>query len=347
MDDMPLGLYRQTTYAKLSPGDLESLGKRASISYLCEGVPLNRAIVKLAQGHPSISPHQIRRVVEFANTTTFQQLFEKQADDKNVEFDVADPGVVLRDLNDGARGSVVTPVPEEYGASPVKTASAAVGADLELMRVFGQEPTSPTLEKSASSAADALAYVKAGRPNADLVLSDLSKIAVSKTATGYPEANPYGDLVRAKQKIAKAVEDLEGSLDYNNSMLKESSDHLAHHVRQYLFEGGSYGEVLHAMANTPASEGVTKVAARALTTSLVDRGLNSVELQAQSIEYEMTKKAHRVINPASELVITYAAMCKQAEVSAVLTQQLAEAKGLREDADLLLKEAMKRAPQKQ
>lgn len=142
MDELPFGLARQETYAALSAQDLESLGKEASNMFLCDGMSLNDAVVKLAQQHPSISPHQVKRVVEFANTETFQKLFEKQADDKNIDFPVAEPGPILRNLDLGARGSVSTPTPSEYESAPVKMAQAqTVEADLKLAEMFGIDLT--------------------------------------------------------------------------------------------------------------------------------------------------------------------------------------------------------------
>lgn len=151
MDDMPFGLARKDTYAELSAKDLESLGKEASSLYLDGGMSLNDAVVKVAGVHPSISPHQVRRVVEFANTETFQRIFEKQADDKNVDFDVADPGAVLRNLEMGSRGQISAPAPSEYSSEPVKLAHHVVEADIALCRMFGMEPVAPGMEKSAEA----------------------------------------------------------------------------------------------------------------------------------------------------------------------------------------------------
>jgi hypothetical protein len=151
-DEMPFGLARQVKYAALSSEDLNTMGKRAADSYLSCGVPLNKAVVKLAQEHPSISPHQVKRVVEYANQETFQRLFddnEKYASDKNIDFPLADPRIILHELNDGARPHIMTPPPDDYSQAPVKMAHANVEADIELCRMFGVEPVSPGMEKAA------------------------------------------------------------------------------------------------------------------------------------------------------------------------------------------------------
>lgn len=153
MHDMSLGLTRQTTYAKLSPEELESMGKQAAVAYLSKTADsLNDAVIKVARQHPSISTHQIKRIAEFANTETFSRLFsdnEKYASDKNIEFPVADPGDILHELDNGARPSFVESS-DDYGCDPVKMSSAdAVEADLALTKMFlGVDPASPGSEKT-------------------------------------------------------------------------------------------------------------------------------------------------------------------------------------------------------
>lgn len=154
MDDLPSGLSSKTTYAALSPSDLKSLGKTASLAYLRKGIPLNDAVIKLAREYPSISPHQVRRIAEFANQETFGALFddgEKYANDKNVEFDVADPGNILRELDNGCRPVAMSAEPEDYANGPIKTAHQDVIADVLLCRAFGVEPATPVLVKTAQA----------------------------------------------------------------------------------------------------------------------------------------------------------------------------------------------------
>ena len=147
--DLPLGLARKETYASLSPSDLEQMGKRASNLYLADGLSLNEAVIKIASEHPSISTHQIKRIVEFANTETFQRMFEKQANDKNIEFPLADPGVVLRSMNTSVQGHTMSSMPSEYMSEPVKMAHQDVEADIQLCRAFGFDVVSPVVEKTA------------------------------------------------------------------------------------------------------------------------------------------------------------------------------------------------------
>lgn len=75
---------------------VRSLGKLASSAFLNNQVPLNDSIRKLASDQ-NLKPEQIKRVCEEANTSTFLELF-KTAEDKNIQFPMADPKTVLTSL---------------------------------------------------------------------------------------------------------------------------------------------------------------------------------------------------------------------------------------------------------
>jgi hypothetical protein len=155
MSDLPFGLESKNTFASLSPADLQSLGKRASVAYLSGGTSLNDAIIKLAREYPSISPHQVQRVIEFANQETFSRLFsdnEKYASDKNIEFEVADPSAILLELNNGASPTVMSVPPDEYSSAPVKLAHSNVEADIELASIFGVDLALPGSEMTVKYA---------------------------------------------------------------------------------------------------------------------------------------------------------------------------------------------------
>lgn len=137
MFDLDAELIRQPPNCSLTSADLETIGKRACQRFLFEDTPLNDAIVKLATEYPGISSEQIKRVVEYANQHTFNHLFEKQAD-KNVEFTIADPADVLRQVNASAQRPIVK-VANEYAAAPPQEDHLDLLADFELARIFGME----------------------------------------------------------------------------------------------------------------------------------------------------------------------------------------------------------------
>ena len=575
MSDLPFGLETKNTYAALSPADLQSMGKQAAAEYLCGGVPLNDAIIKLARQHPSISPHQVQRVVEFANQETFAKMFadnEKYASDKNIEFDVADPGEVLLELNNGAKPQIMTAPPSDYSSGPVKHAHADVEADLALTQLFmgvdwatpGAEKTSAVVmsregkvlgvldrilpgEKRAAEVADrilesgegnsslaknqppqargetheeearklsmvmgppidatppppmpeppmeeeggpessedhheqmlevqreielakkrqelqkiqqttldamnpqgapgavpapgpamppgappappggapveaappppppgpppgppaagpitappggempkmgaaqptpeqfmayaahihkvtggsgridpskadkvtkewnkkhgtsfpmpssfnktssdltkqAMAYVKEGRPHADLVLQDLTaatsleRIKEATRTPGYPMANPYGDLVRTKEKLARLLADVTHARDKNRFIQKEAEDRFKKEVVQHMWDGGNLGEVAHLMSAVSDDQMAIKTAFDVATAELVRKGLDTDQARARAIEYEMTKGASvRTPNIGHSIAQAFQDMCKLAEGDQVLT----------------------------
>lgn len=102
---------------------LEMLGRKAADRFLSQGMPLNDAVHELVSEHPELGNEHIKRVVEFANNVAFQEMFSK-SDDKNIHFDVADPGVVIRDLKDGGSpshdGKVLDSGSKDYMSPPTR-----------------------------------------------------------------------------------------------------------------------------------------------------------------------------------------------------------------------------------
>jgi len=539
-DDIFFGPSSKRTYAALAPTDLETMGKIAANKYLNGEMSLNDAIVKIAREHPSISSHQIRRVVEFANQETFSRMFEKNANDKNIEFPVADPGHVLHALNDSARPGTTMVEPSEYSSKPVKLAHSAVEADLEIARMFGFDMASPHIEKLASppdkimAAAEesatgdpgailsdspapldarqmssdeeamkvsgpiderfaglqaaqqipqpmppqveqqpgeqqampqeqaspsgddnhhermlelqreieyakkrqeltgiqqkmiqdmapptppgmappdqagqagpppgsqmaaapdqgappaeappggqgpeieipppmagamasppgsgmpktssamltktAMAYAKAGRPRADIVLADLNQAtsvdrikAAAARKPDYPEANPYGNLLRLREKVAHMRNEAKVAVDTNISMTKEALDHFVHAVGQHILDEGSLGEVAHVLDCTPGDDHLKFVAVKEAMADLTKRGLDIATARAEAVQYQMTKgAAARVANPTHPVVSAYLNFQKVASAQPTLNRALEELDGYRQAIEVTFQQA--------
>ena len=135
MDDL---LGRIKGSGDISSSDLQGLAKRASDMFLRDGMSLNQAVVKLASEQCGLTIEHVKRMVSMANNTTFQALFEKKAEDKNIDFDVADPREVLRSLDNAGRPAqtIVTP---DYGTDATKLGASVknVEADTLLATEFG------------------------------------------------------------------------------------------------------------------------------------------------------------------------------------------------------------------
>ena len=112
---IPLGLAQQEAARSVDPEQLESFGKKAAAYYLEHKGMLNDAVVETVK-EARLSPEQVKRVCEFANTAAYLGEFEKAGEQRNVTFEggPANPSVVLKDLNDG---SSPTPAQIKLGSS--------------------------------------------------------------------------------------------------------------------------------------------------------------------------------------------------------------------------------------
>ena len=89
----------------VDPGQLETLGKSAAALAESGSLSLSDAVVRTI-GKTKLNAQQVRRVVEFANTTAFERKYASMDPSMrvvNIEGGPADPVQVLQDLNDGAR----------------------------------------------------------------------------------------------------------------------------------------------------------------------------------------------------------------------------------------------------
>jgi hypothetical protein len=120
---IPQGLIEQARARPVDPGKLQLLGKQAAALYSDAGTPLTQAVLSVI-GSEDVGPEHARRVCEFANQEAFQREWEKGGSVRNVEFSggPADPAVVLRELNDGARPEAIRV--SDYDEPPSKLARA-------------------------------------------------------------------------------------------------------------------------------------------------------------------------------------------------------------------------------
>lgn len=77
--------------------DFDSMSYSIADSFQ-SGTSLNSAVLKMA-ADKSMNPEQVKRLTEAVNTTVFLKMFkDKPSEDKMVEFEVADPTVILDKL---------------------------------------------------------------------------------------------------------------------------------------------------------------------------------------------------------------------------------------------------------
>lgn len=109
----------QQRSARAVPGEhLELLGKKASSMWYsgsCES--LSEAVIETVKS-AGLSPEQVKRVIEFANTDAYLKEFKKEGAHKVVDFHLADPSIIFKDLNDGGGGTVFDSGNGDYHEPP-------------------------------------------------------------------------------------------------------------------------------------------------------------------------------------------------------------------------------------
>lgn len=384
MDKIALGLLRDTRSAKLSASELMGMGKQASRLHLNDGMPLNDAVVKVASGGDScLTVEQVTRVAEAANNQTYLALFEKQADNKVVDFVVAEPREIVRALDVSARPAVRMDHPDFFDADPEKLgrARANLEADRVLAKAFGVDmdktamagagtpspAPSPTpaaatsgiggagpmkaMGSSAQASANPIQSVIGGGSAAGFKAASkgssldelkdefsLDRIKAATEGRGdYPMANPYGNLYRAKQDLQKLADDAKAASSENGQMVHDSFVKLCHEIKQFVLEGGDYGEMIHAMAHVAPAEKVktamdTVVAYFAKTDPYVFK--NPQDMMAKLAAYEMEKGAQqRVVNLDHPIAGTFAVMLRLQDAQEKLARAEKRVDGLLEQTN--------------
>jgi hypothetical protein len=185
---IPQGLIEQSRARPVDPGKLQLLGKQAAAIYSDKGTPLNEAVLSVI-GREDLGPEHARRVCEFANQEAFQREWEKGGSVRNVEFTggPADPAVVMRELNDGARPDSVCV--SDYDEPPVKTARADRRVEEEIFGKYAQVMTHPSEVPSPLPDMHRMRQQLSGAQ--DHIHSKISSLEVSKEAV----ARDLGDAV--------------------------------------------------------------------------------------------------------------------------------------------------------
>jgi hypothetical protein len=132
---IPQGLIEQARAKNVDPGKLQLLGKQAAALYSEGGTSLTDAVVNVI-GKEDLGPEHARRICEFANQAAFQNEWEKGGSVRNIEFEggPADPAVVLREMNDGARPETLRI--SDYDEPPQKLARADRRVEEEIFGKF-------------------------------------------------------------------------------------------------------------------------------------------------------------------------------------------------------------------
>lgn len=355
-------LLTQSSGSNVAPETLEMLARQASQMFQGQGIPLNQAIAQVAANHPELGNEHINRIVEFANTVTFQEMFQSSAD-KNIHFDVADPGVVMRDLKDGGSPSHDgKTMGNEYMAPPQNTADTAMNqafdaqflgqeknANLKNLGQFAHKAKKTGKQVGGIAVAGAAAYT--GARGAKRVIDGKEKTAWEireEIAVDHERhANPIEDAFDAKIRLRATREKLAQSYEHMDGLLKAAQADFYAEVKSQVLDpdGAGLGGVI-AVLEKVAEPDFVEALLTPVAEQLVQEGIRADDLNRSlvkvagvvvNMEHPIISQADAIVKVAGEMV-----RCSQAiddtdkmltDLEAVFKQAGALTNGVRDAVD--------------
>lgn len=293
-------LLTQSSGPNVQPETLEMLGRQASQLFQSQGVPLNQAISQVLANHPELGNEHIKRIVEFANTVTFQEMFQN-SEDKNVHFDVADPGVIMRDLKDGGSPAHAGKTLSDYQRPPQSNNQNA-DLDTALMQQFTGSSTP---------------------------ISEATKVA-SVQVDHDRHANPLEDAYDAKIRLEATREKLAESFERMDRILAEAKEDFYQQVKIQVGDpdGSGLGGVLGALDKI-ASQDLVEAVMSPVTTRLVKEGFDRHHLMRS-----LTKIAGVTPNLEHPLFSSFDAIIKLANEMAICDKALTDTDKMLDDINI-------------
>lgn len=267
MSDLPGQSLLQQMHAKPKSGEeLEVLGKTAASKWLSGSAKtLTESVIDTVK-HASLSPEQVKRVCEFANTDAFLREFKKESsvDHKVVDFagGPADSGAVLQELNSGGGGTVFDSGTGDYHAPPTEKKASDQRAEDALEQAFG-------------------------------------------TDSGLPYAEPLIDVMDMRDKLGGAYDHLSTQLSGLETAYADLSDELYRQVKQAALEGASLGDIAQVLQAGAPSDEFMKIAFQVMTPRLlkdcvfngIDQALESMDKTASN---RVVNRSHPMVTTMSE-----------------------------------------------
>lgn len=233
-DDHNFSDAQQRRARPISGGELEQMGKSAAERWSVGAYPsLHEAVVGTVKC-ARLSPEQVKRVVEFANTTAYLTEFRKEGmGHKYIDFGEggpANPSTVLQDLNDGGGGTVF-----DTG----KTASLNVSA-----------------------------YATAPKPYNP---SDGEEKTASYTPRFV--GNPYAETYELRDTLEGQAGHVKEALRQESRNHAHFSADLYEEVKRAALSGYSLGDVAHALSSASVDDVFVKAAMAGMIDPLLEQGV--------------------------------------------------------------------------
>ena len=291
-ESLPLGLALQQAARPIDSEQLELMGKRAAAAYSDHGTKLSDAVVEVVK-EAKLSPEQVKRVCEFANTNAYLTEFEKAGEMKNVTFEggPANPGTVLKDLNDGGN-----PMLSKVGCS-------------DYDQPTGHYKTAGVTEEALAEAFG----IKCGDKE--------------KTASAHPAGdrdhmshyNPVDELNDLRICLEGTRETMVSKLSTSGVVYDDVSSDLCKTAAQELETGTPMGDIARVWASYSPNAPLFKEAMALVVKHLQTRGHSEAEL-SQSLN--KTASAGVLPNPSHPLVEQFLAFTKIAHGHHILQRSI-------------------------
>jgi hypothetical protein len=279
---------QQASARPVSGEELETYGRSAACSFQGGSAnSLNEAVVETIK-RAGLSPEQVKRVVEFANTHAFLTEFKKEGEATkyvNFEHGPANPSEVIKDLNDGGGGTVFDRGTLDYDHEPEVHKTSSVRSLTKKNQLAMEKVAS--IENEADS-------ILAGvfRSNEELI----------------PYENPLQDVERALDKLSTARDAATADMSELEVALLDINRDLYHQVKQAALEGVPLGYVLQAWHEvlSPPAELVKSAFA-----IIGPRLCKDEVFTAEQVNDSLTKTAGaRAVNEEHPIVKAFGAYCE-------------------------------------
>ena len=230
MHDLP-SLLQRSHSRTFSGEDLETLGKQAAQVWSNgDATTLNEAVIETVK-KAGLSPEQVRRVIEFTNTSAYLGEFHKEGSlHRVIEFHggPADPSAVLQSLNFSNEKVAHVQGTNDYELPPVAHLPLSVQGEDKLAEMFGQE------------------------------------------GSGIPEENPFGDLIDLREKVSAMRENLSSEISSLEVMHLDLCDRIYAQVKEAALTGHSLGEIVQVWSTVTDEPVFFKTAFDMLTNRLLE-----------------------------------------------------------------------------
>ena len=317
MHDLPSQTLLQQQHARAISGqELEVLGKHAASKYISGSCgTLNEAVVETVK-QAGLSPEQVKRVIEFANTDAYLQEFKKEGSDhKYVHFHggPANPSEVIKDLNDGGGGTVFDQGAADYSSPPPDMSKQSM-ANLDRLG----------MDKTAS------AYNPGERQLQEMF--DIQEQPI-------PFADPWEESTSMREKLASARDTLTSELGSLEVEYMTICDDLYHQVKQASLNDVPLGHVIEAWSDVVPGPDYVKLAFAHIGPRLIKE---EVFPSRVAMGDSLTKTADGTPDHTHPIIRSFAAFCTQLDKLAEARTARAEVQDAFTRIDWFLKEGMKK-----